>query len=122
MPKDSPSTGLGHRHDWENIVVWLSSQSPSATIVGMAVSRHGGYGTSTTPNLVGTSPLAGYESFWPVNHQLVFTSIQGGQQPLIAWESLTDAARAALETTDFGSANVPFKDASFAGNLAGALL
>lgn len=45
---------------------------------------------------------------------------QGGQQPLIAWESLPDAARNALQTTDFGSATVPFKDSTFAGNLAAA--
>lgn len=49
-----------------------------------------------------------------------FTSTRGGQQPLIAWESLTAAAKTALTNTDFGSANVPFKDSSFQGNLAKA--
>jgi hypothetical protein len=41
MPKDSPSSGLGHRHDWENVVVWLSSASESATLRGVAISAHG---------------------------------------------------------------------------------
>jgi hypothetical protein len=58
-----------------------------------------------------------YFSNWPVNHQLGLTSTQGGEQPLIAWESMTEAARAALSTTDFGSANVPFKDDNFVNNL-----
>jgi hypothetical protein len=44
----------------------------------------------------------------------------GGTQPLIAWESLPTAASTALEITDFGSANVPFKDANFDSNLAKA--
>ena len=57
-----------------------------------------------------------------MNHQLGFTSTVGGTQPLIAYESLTDAARNALETTDFGSANVPFKNANFQNNLQKAVL
>ena len=41
---------------------------------------------------------------------------------MIAWESLTDAARTALQDTDFGAANVPFKDANFESNLEKASL
>lgn len=122
MPKDSPSTDLGHRHDWEGIVVWLSEASTSATLLGVAASAHGDFETTTSPNLSGTRPLIRYYNVWPVNHQLGFTSTVGGEQPLIAWESLTDAARTALEDTDFGSANVPFKDANFENNLALAAL
>lgn len=122
MPKDSPSSGLGHRHDWEGIVVWLSEESTSATLLGVAASAHGDFSTTTSPNLSGTSPLIRYYSVWPVDHQLGFTSTVGGQQPLIAYESLTDAARTALENTDFGDANVPFKDANLENNLAKAVL
>jgi hypothetical protein len=25
MPKDEPSAGLGHRHEWEGVIIWLSS-------------------------------------------------------------------------------------------------
>lgn len=122
MPKDSPSTGLGHRHEWENIVVWLSSESTSASIVGMSISGHGKYETRTKVDLSGNSPLVGYNSIWPVNHQMVFTSTKGGQQPLIAWDSLTPAARTALDTTNFEAATVPFKDSTFDSNLAKAVL
>ncbi|WP_338152955.1 NPP1 family protein [Bacillus haynesii] len=44
----------------------------------------------------------------PINHSLYVDSIKGGMQPLIGWEDLTPAARKALNTHDFGSANVPF--------------
>lgn len=102
MPKDSPSSGLGHRHDWEGIVVWLSDATTSATLLGVAASAHGDFDTTTSPDLSGTSLLIRYFSIYPVNHQLGFTSTIGGQQPLIAYGSLTSAALTALEDTDFG--------------------
>ncbi|KAF4553353.1 Hypothetical protein D9617_7g030800 [Elsinoe fawcettii] len=120
FPKDAPGAGLGHRHDWESIVVWLSGSTGTPSILGVSASAHGDFQKNTSPNLSGTSPLIRYYSTWPVNHQLGYTSTRGGQQPLVAWESLTSAARTALTNTDFGSANVPFKDANFANNLAEA--
>lgn len=102
-PKDSPSTGLGHRHDWESVVVWLSDATTSATLLGVAVSAHGDYDTTTTPNVSGTRPLIRYYNTFPVNHQLGFTSTRGAEQPLVAWESLPAAARTALTNTDFGA-------------------
>jgi hypothetical protein len=99
MPKDSPSAGLGHRHEWENAVVWLSSASTTATVRGVAISAHGGYQKEKSPPFTGTRPRIGYMSIWPVNHQLIATSDQGGEQPLIAWESMTAAARSAIENT-----------------------
>jgi hypothetical protein len=120
MPKDEPSTGIGHRHDWENCVVFLSSESTSASVVGMSVSQHSGYSSSTSPSFSGNNPLVGYVSYWPIDHQLIFDSTQGGMQPLIAWESLTTAAQNALQTTDFGDANVPFKDDNFSSKVAAA--
>ncbi|KAF2013990.1 NPP1-domain-containing protein [Aaosphaeria arxii CBS 175.79] len=112
MPKDSPSSGLGHRHDWENAVVWLSSQSESATVRGVAISAHGDY-QKVSGHFDGSRPLIGYISAWPVNHQLIDTSDKGGEQPLIAWESLTAAARTAIENTNFGDATPSFRDNNF---------
>ncbi|KAF2644433.1 necrosis-and ethylene-inducing protein-like protein 1 precursor [Massarina eburnea CBS 473.64] len=122
MPKDSPSSGLGHRHDWENIVVWLSSQSTSATVRGVAISAHGDYSKETAPSSDGTRVKIGYISYWPVNHQLISTSDKGGEQPVIAWESMTDAARTAIENTDFGSATPSFRDSNFQSYLADAFI
>ncbi|KAI0753416.1 necrosis inducing protein-domain-containing protein [Daedaleopsis nitida] len=123
MPKDEPSSGIGHRHDWESIVVWINDpHAADPTILGAAASGHGGFETTTSPNLSGTSPLIRYYSSWPLDHQLGFTSDVGGTQPIIAYESLPNAARDALEDTDFGSANVPFKEANFQNNLQKAAL
>ncbi|TGO18322.1 hypothetical protein BPAE_0386g00070 [Botrytis paeoniae] len=123
MPKDEPSTGIGHRHDWEGVIVWLSSSTATTAdnIVAVCPSAHGGWDCSTDGySLSGTSPLIKYESIWPIDHSMGLTSTVGGQQPMIAWESLPTAAQTALETTDFGSANVPFIPSVFANNLAAA--
>ncbi|KAJ2903422.1 hypothetical protein MKZ38_009907 [Zalerion maritima] len=103
MPKDSPSSGLGHRHEWENVVVvvFLDAFSDDAGVVGMAVSQHG----------------------W-LRHQ---RGHRRGRrralgQPLVAWESMSDVVKAALEDTDFGDATVPFKESTFLGNLGSAAL
>ena len=121
MPKDEPSDGIGHRHDWEGVIVWLSSSTAtsSSNILAVCPSAHGGWDCSTsTYTLSGTSPLIDYYSIWPVDHQCGLTSTVGGTQPLIAWESLSEVAQTALSDTDFGSAIVPFIDANFGNNLA----
>jgi hypothetical protein len=122
MPKDSPGPGLGHRHDWENIVVWLSAQSTTATIRGVAISAHGDYQKVTKPNLDGTRPLIGYRSIFPVNHQLISESSKGGQQPVIAWDSMPAAAKKAIENTDFGDATPSFRDSNFESYLNDAFI
>ncbi|KAL1798960.1 hypothetical protein ACET3X_002997 [Alternaria dauci] len=122
MPKDSPSPGLGHRHDWENIVVWLSSASTTATIRGVAISAHGDYQKVTKPNLDGTRPLIGYRSIFPVNHQLISTTEKGGEQPVIAWDSMTAAARQAIENTNFGDATPSFRNNNFESYLNEAFI
>jgi hypothetical protein len=123
MPKDEPSTGLGHRHDWEGVIVWLSSatSTSASNVVAVCPSAHGGWDCSTDGfTLSGTTPLIKYYSIWPVDHQCGLTSTVGGAQPLIAWESLPTVAQNALDTTDFGSAIVPFIDAHFTTNLGNA--
>ncbi|KAJ3045439.1 hypothetical protein HDV00_010309 [Rhizophlyctis rosea] len=123
MPKDSPSSGLGHRHEWEGVIVFLKSSTSTAAsnIAAVCPSAHGEWNCSTNAySLKNSGPLIMYVSLWPVNHQMALTAKVGGQQPLIAWESLTSAARNALQTTDFGDATVPFKESTFAGNLAAA--
>lgn len=121
MPKDSPSDGLGHRHEWEGVIVWLSSATAitANNVVAVCPSAHGTWTCSTTDfTLSGTSPLIKYESIWPVNHQMFLTETVGGQQPLVAWESMSSTVQLALNTADFGAATVPFKDSVFESNLA----
>ncbi|MCJ2186964.1 NPP1 family protein [Novosphingobium beihaiensis] len=118
FPKDQVLDG--HRHDWESAVVWLSECSTSATVEAVSYSAHSGYDKSTSPPMSGDHPLARYYTNGFTNHQLGSTSSQGGQQPLIQWEKMPAAARNALTNTNFGSANVPMKDANFANNLVKA--
>lgn len=123
MPKDQPGDGLGHRHDWEGVIVWLSSATATSAgnVVAVCPSGHGAWDCDTTGfTLSGTSPLVKYESIWPVNHQMFQTTTVGGKQPLVAWESMSTTVRSALENANFGDAIVPFKDGTFAANLAKA--
>lgn len=120
FPKDSPSSGLGHRHDWECIVVWIDNpDTANPKILDIAYSGHGNFTHSSAHNnnMKGTHPLVAYDDQWPINHSLDQTSSVGGMQPLIGWDDLTKAARDALNNTDFGSANVPFKESNFFNNL-----
>lgn len=92
FPKDEASTGLGHRHDWEGVVVWLSDSTviSESNIVAVCPSAHGNWHCSTDGyTLDGTAPLIDYRSIWPFNHALGLTSTVGGTQPLIAWESMS---------------------------------
>ncbi|KAJ5354928.1 hypothetical protein N7541_005972 [Penicillium brevicompactum] len=123
FPKDEPSTGIGHRHDWEGVIVWLSDSSSTAAsnVVAVCPSAHGGWDCSTDGfTLDGTVPLIKYESIWPIDHSCGLTTTVGGTQPLVAWESLSSVVQDALDTTDFGSANVPFNENNWASNLAKA--
>lgn len=124
MPKDSPFMFMGHRHDWENTVVWLNSDNvTTAKVIALAASGHGDYEKSYPLDgrfiADGVSARINYRSRLPINHELGFTEKTGAKQPMIQWDQLTDAARNALETTDFGDANVPFKS-SFQSYLARA--
>lgn len=125
MPKDEPSPGIGHRHDWENAVIWVDDiTSDSAKIVAISASEHSGYATYYPPSTdyySGSTAKIKYESvIFFLDHALYATSTAGETQDLIMWDQLTTAAQTALEDTDFGDANVPFKEANFATKVAAA--
>lgn len=81
--------------------MWVDDPNLDApTILGLSTSAHGGFNTITSSfPLSGNGPKIRYYATWPLDFQLGTTSTTGGQQPLIAWESLTDAARTALTNT-----------------------
>ena len=33
LRQDEPSTGIGHRHDWEGIVVWIDDPNKSQPVI-----------------------------------------------------------------------------------------
>ncbi|OGM45137.1 NPP1 domain protein [Aspergillus bombycis] len=126
MPKDMPNSGVStgsHRHDWENVVVWVDNPAvANPTMLGGAASGHGKYKKTKSPQKEGTRPKVEYFTNFPTNHELQFTNTLGRDLPLIAWESLPGAARKGLEDANFKDATVPFKDSTFQGNLAKAAL
>ncbi|EOD48844.1 putative necrosis and ethylene inducing peptide 1 precursor protein [Neofusicoccum parvum UCRNP2] len=121
FPKDSPSSSLGHRHDWEHVVVWVDDPTAAEPqLLGTAASGHGGYKKTATPNLDGTRPKVEYFTSFPTNHELQFTDTLGRDLPMMWYDFFPQVSKDALETTDFGSAIVPFKNSNFLGNLAKA--
>ena len=59
-----------------------------------------------------------YESKWPVNHALGFSSKSGDYQDLITWEQMSEKAHRALNAVDSGVAHAPFNDGAVEHKLA----
>lgn len=128
MPKDMPNSGVSagaHRHEWENVVVWVNNPAvANPTLVGAAASGHGGYKKTLWPQVRGDRVQVEYFTNFPYNHELQFKSSPGRDLALVAWDSLPEAARRGLDSANFGAAIVPFKNAygTFQNNLAKAAL
>ncbi|KAG5984787.1 hypothetical protein E4U54_006102 [Claviceps lovelessii] len=112
-PKDQTFVGGGHRHEWESVALWFDSiTSDEPTLQGAAVSKHGGYEKTTNIGHLtfhNGHPLAKYyvDFDFVGTHSMGWTSKVGGLQPAVYWDLLTDAARGALENTDWGHADFP---------------
>jgi hypothetical protein len=115
---ENPSDDTGaHRHDWEEVVVWLTDNTENAELLGLAWSQHGEYKKDTVEKLKadsrldGDHPLVRYYTVSAKNHALTLTSDKGGSQPVIHWPNLTKKAQDALNSADYERAVVPFKGA-----------
>ena len=125
FPKDNPSPAVGHRHDWESIVVWLNKNTDK--YIGMSASGHGSFkkNIGTPSRLYEGHPLIEYDnpiSIDGVNHRLDFTTERGGMQPLVDWATLTGKVQKALQNTDWGDANCPIGGSRFWDELEKARL
>lgn len=110
MPKDQTIDEVSpgsHRHDFENVVIWLSSDM--ATVLGGAASGHGEYKKTSGALPGGDSATVEYFASFPTNHELQFTETVGNTYPVSDWDAMPDAAKSALQDTDFGDASPPFK-------------
>ena len=122
--KDSPMPLLGHRHDWENIVLFIDNpahQNPK--ILGCSTSWHSGYikyAPCPEDFIDGYNVMIKYEHSFPLNHALNITKDAGEFQDLIMWHQLSDLARLALNKTDFGDANTPMNDLNFKAKISDA--
>lgn len=101
--------------------MWIDNHEVAEPkILAVTPSAHSGYSAQVPPDadkVDGTSVKVNYESKWPINHALGSTTKGGDYQDLIMWEQMSDAARMALDKTDFGSVNVPMNNGNFLGKL-----
>ncbi|POM59021.1 NPP1-like protein [Phytophthora palmivora] len=111
---------VGHRHDWEHVVVWLDSASKDAEILSVTAQYVLGYKTYSPPkakHMDGSSVKIKYTWLIQSQHFLSGTSKAGEFQDLIMWDNMTDAARDALENTRFFWSKAPMNDDKFEDNL-----
>ncbi|TDH74132.1 hypothetical protein CCR75_007617 [Bremia lactucae] len=117
FPKDQPAPFLGHRHDYEHVIIFLNNpavQEPK--VLGCSTSWHDGY--DKYPEYIpkyfdGTSVKIKYEHTFVLNHAVHVTEETGSKQDLVLWENMPDIVRLALNNTKFGAANVPMNDHNF---------
>lgn len=123
FPKDMamlgswPISGAGHRHDWENVIIWLDNNR----FAGAAYSQHGDYeirGINDSRNIFNNGRLvveydrdAGTHAMQPASNN------SGVRYPGVSWSRLTSAARNTLNTISWGSAVFPMGN-NFLGYVA----
>lgn len=118
FPKDRGRVFGGHRHDWEEVIVYTATQGNQFRYLGVAASRHGDYTTSTNPALFDgyhVSIVYQYDGF--THATSIDNQNRGRYYPLISWDRLTNAARNTLNTQDWGDAVNPMKDSNFSDKL-----
>ena len=124
--KDQASPGIGHRHDWECVVVWV--QNDQAKYV--STSAHGDFKTYTSDKVRWSGPqakivyhkdgasthafrLAGSNDEPPEN-----ANHRWERPPLVGWNGYRpEWLRDKLSNANWGKANFPLKDANFGNNL-----
>ncbi len=117
FPKDNGFifASLGHRHDWEHVIVFVRNYGTSSEqLVGAAYSAHGGVSATTSPNKSGKHVFIKYGYNGSITHSFVEgSSGNRNQQVLIRWAALSNAARSTLSTEDYGESVVPINNAKF---------
>ena len=88
----------GHRHDWEEVVVWVES---NGNVRGVAYSQHGDYekrevGTRNPPPMHGTHAKVQYGRNGGT-HSFETTNKVGESRPLIQWDALSRDAQRAID-------------------------
>lgn len=121
----------GRRHDFQNVVIYFDNDDDDFAHnppVGVAYSSaaDGTYtklkpGSDDSPVFQDNTHLyVQYDraSEDPKLHVVSSTGEAGGQQPIVQWSALTDAASRSISTADFGEGvAVPFIDANFQNNI-----
>ncbi|WP_223206315.1 NPP1 family protein [Streptomyces xanthii] len=122
--KDQATWGpaaIGHRHDWEHVVVWVSDNA----VRNVAVSQHSGYQSADRSQIRfdGTHPKVVYHKDGLSTHCFRFAG--AGDEPaenatggwfyprLVGWEGYPAGYRDQLMTADFGAATIKIDDGDF---------
>ncbi|ETI31820.1 hypothetical protein F441_21168 [Phytophthora nicotianae CJ01A1] len=136
IPKSYMAAITSRRHDWASMVVWIENPSLEIPeILGVSLSnsangylRYTGYISDRSfsghvvssrrrdPDIPGSSTSLRVEHTVRKDFRSAFLDLaqtDGDYQDLIMWGQLTEEARMALNTTDFGRSKVPFNDDNF---------
>lgn len=126
FPKDQgmvggvPTRGVGHRHEWENVVVWAKGGAVEA----VSFSQHSGYAIKKAGEVVlaGRSVSVEYGTAGAPTHSFAAGNGGGVRVPApVSLGSVPAAARATLNTPDtFGGIDFPARDDLFEAKLAAA--
>ncbi|SHF00327.1 NPP1 family protein [Vibrio gazogenes] len=130
--KDQILNGIqsGHRHDWENVVIWTKN----GTVTHGSYSAHGNLTTRSVSELDtnGKHIKFVYHKDGLLTHAFRFSKTgEVAENPygyfvtpdIVSWYTMygdqvsNDTLRNQLNRYDYGSANVPVKDGSFLSNL-----
>lgn len=125
FPKDQFLAGPGgHRHDWEEVIVWVDPQNRARCA---SLSAHGNYRAPFCNHFQdGTHKAVKYDLDYFTH---AFLNTRGGgyyRHPLAAWDRMTDAQRWTLNNAEWraedGSqkASPSIRDASFAHKMGRA--
>ncbi len=129
--KDQVSLGggsLGHRHDWEHVVVWVQNNQ----VEYVSTSAHGGFTVHNRSQIRfdGTHPKIVYHKDGVSTH--TFRAAGSGDEPpenhrgtwqfptLVGWNGYPAGLRDKLSAADFGSATLGIKDDQFNWHLSRA--
>ena len=124
FPKDSVISGIGHRYDWEWIVVWINNPNVSVPILK-------GVTTVESEGLVRTDRIEadqlspnGPKFEYDIEdnrHYIELSEEDGESQPLIMWHQMTPEAQCALNNAKWNKDRLmPLADDVFKFNLANA--
>ena len=124
MPKDNgvPFPSLGHRHDFEEVVVWTKN----GNIIGAAFSAHGDYRYHTNPHMSDGRVNVAYD-IDGVTHSMAkikdSDKNKGTVWPVATWNKMPSKAKQAFnDTSNFSPSVFPARNDNFIDKLNEARL
>lgn len=110
-----PFPSIGHRHDWEHIVVWTKD----GAVVGASYSAHGDYRKTTSPSMVDSTHVTADYELDGFTHAILPSNATSNLsvEGLISYARLSSEIRTLLDSYSWGSAVFPMKSSNFYQNI-----